>query len=323
MTKAPSPPRAPREKSRQYRRFDPSFTTTPIHSFQTAARLGSIRAAAEFLRVAPSAVSRQIAKLEAALGTNLFERLPRGIRLSSSGELFLYHARESTNQIDRARALISDMQGLKRGHVSIGTTESVAIGFLPPLLSAFWAKYPDITISVKTMRSHEAFNGVLQGEFDFAIGFDLPTGLPLRVLANARLRIGAWLPIRHPLTKAASVRMRDLAGERLLLPDDTVRLRALLNPLLLRNSLNVEARLISNSMSVLEVMASLGGGVLIETKVGLASALFTDQLSFRPLADSPTKSQNLQLCSRSSGLSPSALAVAKHLSVSIDRLSES
>src|SRR5262249_32431628 len=158
------------------------------------------------------------------------------------GELFLYHARESTNQIERARALINDMQGLKRGHVNIGTTESVAIGFLPPLLTEFWAKYPDITISIKTMRSHEAFGGVIQGEFDFAIGFDLPAGLPLRVLADARLRIGAWLPRRHKLAKAGSIRVRDLVDERILLPDDSVRLRGLLNPLLRRNSLNVEAR---------------------------------------------------------------------------------
>lgn len=310
-----------RFKAREANRPHPSFVTMSMHSFFTAARLGSIRAAADHLHIAPSAVSRHISKLEAALGTTLFERLPRGLRLSSAGELFLYHARESSKQIDRARSLISDMQGLKRGHVSIATTESVAVGFLPPLVAAFWKQYPDITLSIYTTRSNQAFAGVTQGEFDLAIGFDMPADVPLRVLAAARLIIGAWVPSNHKLAHATSIKLADVVSDRVLLPDESIGLRSLLNPQLRREG-TAEPRLVSNSTSVLEIFVALGCGASIFTKVGIGQARLNGDAVFRPLKGLSTRSQTLQLCARAAGLSPSGVALANHLSTHIRALSD-
>jgi DNA-binding transcriptional LysR family regulator len=310
-----------RFKVREANRPHPSFVTMSMHSFFTAARLGSIRAAADHLHIAPSAVSRHISKLEAALGTTLFERLPRGLRLSSAGELFLYHARESSKQIDRARSLISDMQGLKRGHVSIATTESVAVGFLPPPVAAFWQKYPDITLSIYTTRSNQAFAGVTQGEFDLAIGFDMPDDVPLRVLAAARLIIGAWVPGNHKLAQATSIKLADVVSDRVLLPDESVGLRSLLNPQLRREG-TTDPRLVSNSTSVLEIFVALGCGASIFTKMGIGQMRLNGDAAFRPLKGLSTRSQTLQLCARPGGLSPSGVALANHLSTHIRALSD-
>ncbi|WP_179208886.1 LysR family transcriptional regulator [Salinicola salarius] len=67
---------------------------TSLRYFEEVARQGSLRKAAERLHVAASAVNRQILKLEAELGVPLFERLPRGLRLSAAGELMLYQIRQ-------------------------------------------------------------------------------------------------------------------------------------------------------------------------------------------------------------------------------------
>ncbi len=296
----------------------PSFTTAALNCFFTAAQLGSIRAAADYLHIAPSAVSRHITKLEDALGAALFERLPRGIRLSSAGEVFFFHTRESSKQIERARALIADMQGLKRGMVTVATTESIATGLLPPLIAEFWKRHPEITITLQTTRSNRAFSGVAAGEFDLAIGFDKPPDVPLRVLASAKLVIGAWLPKRHKLASAMSLKLADLIDSRLLLPDHSIRLRSLLNPQL-RSLGNFEPRLLSNSTSVLEMLAAEGSGVAIFTKIG-ASEVAKKQ--FVPIEDFSRVSQTLQLCARDSGLSPSGLALANHISGPIRALSD-
>jgi DNA-binding transcriptional LysR family regulator len=312
--------RSKRTKTREAARPDPSFLTTPMLCFFAAARLGSIRAAADHLHLAPSAVSRHISKLEAALSTPLFERLPRGLRVNSAGELFLYHARESAKLIERARSQISDMQGLKRGHVSIGTPESVAIGFLPRLITDFWKQYSEITISIVAMRSSQAFAGVVEGELDLAIGFDMPAKTPLRVLASARLQIGAWMPRRHKLAKG-SVRFKDIVGDRILLPDESIRLRSLLNSQLRQHG-NVEARLISNSTSVLDMFAAQGNGISFSTKVGLAGFHLGKDLVFKPIQDLATKTQNLLLCARERGLSPSATVLVDFLTPHITGLSD-
>jgi DNA-binding transcriptional LysR family regulator len=297
----------------------PSFTTPALYCFFVAARLGSIRGAAEQLHISPSAVSRHIAKLEAALGTVLFDRLPRGLSLSSAGEVLYYHARESTKQIDRARGLIADMKGLKRGSVAVATTESVATGLLPPLIADFWKKYPEITVSLHATRSSVAFEGVVDGDFDLAIGFDMQLGVPLRVLASAKLLIGAWLPKEHPLANAEQVRLSDLIESRILLPDETVGLRNLLNQQIRRLG---EPRLVSNSTSVLERFTGLGSGVSIFTKIGTEKTQASSSTGFRPIRDLSKFSQTLQLCSRASGLSPSETALATFLSGPIRALSD-
>jgi DNA-binding transcriptional LysR family regulator len=308
-------------KLRESVRPHPSFTTPAIHCFFVAARLGSIRAAAEQIHVAPSAVSRHIMKLEAALGTVLFERLPRGLSLSSAGEVLFYHAREGAKQIDRARGLIADMQGLKRGSVSLATTESVATAFVPPLISDFWKQYPEISISLHATRSTAAFEGVVDGEFDLAIGFDMQPGVPLRVLASAKLIIGAWLPKGHKLAKAESIKLSDLIESRYLLPDETIGLRSLLNPQIRRMGA-IEPRLVSNSTSVLERFTGLGCGVSIFTKIGTEQTRAESDTVFRPIKELSRISQTLQLCSRPSGLSPSGLALANCLSGPIRALSD-
>jgi DNA-binding transcriptional LysR family regulator len=299
----------------------PSFTTPALYCFFVAARLGSIRGAAEQLHISPSAVSRHIAKLEAALGTMLFDRLPRGLSLSSAGEVLYYHARESTKQIDRARGLIADMKGLKRGSVAVATTESVATGLLPPLIADFWKKYPEITVSLHATRSKVAFEGVVDGDFDLAIGFDMQLGVPLRVLASAKLLIGAWLPKEHPLANAEQVRLSDLIESRILLPDETVGLRNLLNQQIRRLGA-IEPRLVSNSTSVLERFTGLGSGVSIFTKIGTEKTQASSSTVFRPIRDLSKFSQTLQLCSRASGLSPSETALATFLSGPIRALSD-
>jgi DNA-binding transcriptional LysR family regulator len=299
----------------------PSFTTPALYCFFVAARLGSIRGAAEQLHISPSAVSRHIAKLEAAVGTVLFDRLPRGLSLSSAGEVLYYHARESTKQIDRARGLIADMKGLKRGSVAVATTESVATGLLPPLITDFWKKYPEITVSLHATRSSVAFEGVVDGDFDLAIGFDMQLGVPLRVLASAKLLIGAWLPKEHPLANAEQVRLSDLIESRILLPDETVGLRNLLNPQIRRLGA-IEPRLVSNSTSVLERFTGLGGGVSIFTKIGTEKTQASSSTVFRPIRDLSKFSQTLQLCCRASGLSPSETALATFLSGPIRALSD-
>ncbi|RYF67418.1 MAG: LysR family transcriptional regulator, partial [Comamonadaceae bacterium] len=65
------------------------------------ARVGSIRQAAERLHVAPSAVNRRIQDIEEELGTPLFERLPRGMRLTAAGELFVRYIRARGAELER------------------------------------------------------------------------------------------------------------------------------------------------------------------------------------------------------------------------------
>ncbi|WP_426239485.1 LysR family transcriptional regulator [Pararhizobium sp. DWP1-1-3] len=79
------------------------------------ARCGSIRAAGERLNVAPSAINKHILQLEEAIGEPLFERLPRGLRLTPAGEILVAHVRRTIKEFSQVEADIRDMKTLQSG----------------------------------------------------------------------------------------------------------------------------------------------------------------------------------------------------------------
>jgi len=162
---------------------------------------------------------------------------------------------------------------------------------------------------------------VADGEFDLAIGFDMPADVPLQILASAKLVIGAWIPKGHKLARAKSIKLTDLLESKLLLPDQSIKLRSLLNPHLRRLG-HIEPRLISNSTSVLQLFSALGCGVSIFTKIDAAQTTTQASTVFLPVKELARHSQTLQLCGRRAGLSPSALALANHLTGPIRALSD-
>jgi len=83
------------------------------------ARTGSIRRAAELLNLTPSAMNRRIQDLEAEIGTPLFERRPRGVKLTTAGEMFVRYARSQIADADRMRSQVEDLRGLRRGPIQI------------------------------------------------------------------------------------------------------------------------------------------------------------------------------------------------------------
>ena len=137
------------------------------------ARVGSIRQAAERLHVAPSAVNRRIQDIEDELGTPIFERLPRGMRLTAAGELFVRYIRSRAADLERVQSEIEELQGLRRGRVRIVASQALAPRFLPGVISAFRASHPLVAFDVR-IGDHVQAAAALRGlETDLALVFNL------------------------------------------------------------------------------------------------------------------------------------------------------
>lgn len=301
----------------------PRLLSTAIVHFETVARLGSIRAAAEALNVAPSAISRQIAKLEQDLGARLFERLPRGLQLTSAGEILLYHARVTASELERARGAILELRGLKRGEASLATVESVALGFLPRVLAEFWTESPRIRTNLIVTGSTKAFHAVADGEAELGLAFEVPAAPKLKLLATATLSIGAVMSPKHPLAGAKSLRFRDFAGMPVLLSDTSLTMRPSIEAALRNATAQLTVRVVTNSVHLMNRLAAENTGVAFKTKVGMGPQLESNELVFVPLAEPNLKPQRLRLCCRSEGqLSPAATALSKALAAAMAGIEE-
>ncbi|MEO1612366.1 MAG: LysR family transcriptional regulator, partial [Pseudomonadota bacterium] len=112
------------------------------------ARRQSIRQAAAGLAISPSALNRQILSLEEELGVELFERLPRGVRLSTAGEVYLRSFRAHLADLERAQSQIADLSGMRVGAVRFGVAPELASHFAPRVAAAYRRAYPQVDLRI-------------------------------------------------------------------------------------------------------------------------------------------------------------------------------
>jgi DNA-binding transcriptional LysR family regulator len=118
-----------------------------LQTFCEVAKWGNFTRAAEALGYAQSSVTTQIQKLEEQYGAVLFERAGRKMRPTQAGEVLLPYARQILALQAEARTQLSEQQ---TGTITIGTIETLAAFYLPPVLQTFHDKYPKITLALQS-----------------------------------------------------------------------------------------------------------------------------------------------------------------------------
>ncbi len=107
---------------------------------------GSFSAAARFLGVTPSSVSRQVSQLEHELGTRLFHRTTRKQSLTEAGEIYLQHARRIVVDVEEAHLAVSRLADTPSGSLRVTVEADFAAAFIAPILPDFMKRYPDVHI---------------------------------------------------------------------------------------------------------------------------------------------------------------------------------
>jgi DNA-binding transcriptional LysR family regulator len=191
--------------------------------FITIAETLSFTLAAETLKVSQPALSYQIIRLEAELGTKLFDRSKRRIRLTGDGEYFLPMAQLVLFNADEATRSLRDHVGLEASEVTIGSNPSVATYLMPQLLASFRKEYPRIRISLVEDNDAELQAGVVDGSIDFAIVTAAASPGSVRVEYLTSEDIVVALPLDHRLAGRRNVTLAELATEDFVSPSDTFR----------------------------------------------------------------------------------------------------
>lgn len=140
-----------------------------IRQFVALAEAGSFHRAASVLNMAQPPLSVGIRKLEEELGTPLFVRGPRGVRLTSAGEVALVSARQTLRHIEEMRQAVRKSLVGERGRLRVGFVASATLELLPRLLIAYRAKYPQVELKLDEARTAELLEDVAQGRIDVAI----------------------------------------------------------------------------------------------------------------------------------------------------------
>jgi DNA-binding transcriptional LysR family regulator len=216
------------------------------------ARTGSIRQAAERLHVAASAVNRRVQDLEEELGTPIFERLPRGMRLTAAGELFVRYIRGRGAELQQVLSQIEELQGLRRGTVRVVASQALAPHFLPRTIAEFRRTHPLAAFQANIGDHAQALQALRSFATDLALVFNLPPQADIERMAEFEQRLCVQLHRSHPLARrAGALRLRDCAEYPVVLPHPEIGGRQLLERFLLRSSVKLRPMVESNSFEFL------------------------------------------------------------------------
>jgi DNA-binding transcriptional LysR family regulator len=260
------------------------LVSTVALQFQAVAELGSIRKAAQSLRVAPSAVSRAILKLERELNCPLFERYPSGLKLTSAGEILATQLKASFSEIEGAYDAISEISTLHKGRVSLAVFEDFALGPLPSLLNDFWCEHPRVSVDTFIGNSAIVLDRVTSGEADLAIAFEVETNRRVKCLASVDVKIGAILHPSHPLASRASVSMDEFTSDAIVRADTLTFGNAFkdASPNFFED---LAPRATANLIFLMTKLGLLGGIVSFQTRISVERELSDGKLVFVPIDD--------------------------------------
>jgi DNA-binding transcriptional LysR family regulator len=168
--------------------------------------------AANRLRVAQPALSRQIQDLEEEVGFKLFERLPRGVKLSAAGKLFLQDARRILQDVNEAAARAGRVARGLSGTLRIGFPENASWrGIVPDSFRRFREQQPDAELQLQPAASLEQIEEIRTGRLDGGFVNFMPKSDPeLDQIPVALQQVDLAVPKRHALTRLKKLRLRDL-----------------------------------------------------------------------------------------------------------------
>ncbi len=134
--------------------------------FVMVSKAGTIAGAARALNMDASLATRRLAQFEAAFGARLVERTTRSLKLTDAGHVALAWATEAVDAFDNAADEVASLQGRPSGVVRVAVAQYTAIQYLPRLLAAFCAAYPEVRIVLDTT---DSLVNLVDGGYDVAI----------------------------------------------------------------------------------------------------------------------------------------------------------
>ncbi|MET9647616.1 LysR family transcriptional regulator [Streptomyces syringium] len=195
------------------------FDSRHIRTFHEVVKAGSYSAAARSLGYTQPAITQQMKALERSVGTPLFIRVGRRMRLTEAGEALSRHAETILDSLTAAQAQMSSLTRLRSGRVRVCAFPSASATLIPEAVARLAIDHPGVRVELQESEPPDSLHRLVRGECDITLAFTYP-GLREQVpeeLVEIPLmedQLTVLLPIGHPLARRRAVKLGDLAEER-------------------------------------------------------------------------------------------------------------
>ena len=294
-----------------------------IRYFREVTQFGSIKQAAASLRIAPSAISRQVQGLEEELSVKLFERAARGMVLTDAGHVLYRYAIENRKQLDGLRSKVEEFGSLRRGQVKIATVEGLLASFLSDFVVDLAGKYPGISIALTVVGSRDVAELVGHNDVDLGFVFGRAPRRDLIELARMRQSLCLIVAPNHPLATKSSCAVKDLAGLRVVVPDPSFGIRQEIDRACAQAQVRLEICNETNSLAFAQTLAARTDLATFLPRDTAMPALMAGTLVAVPLRENRLEATQVTLVRLASrNASPSSHLVAEMMVTRMKERSE-
>ena len=282
--------------------------TLGVEAFLAIAEQGSFGKAARTLHITQTALTRRLQNFEALLGVTLVERTTRSVALSSLGRSFLPQARRLMTDLAAALVEIQETGRAARGDVTIACVPTVGVHYLPRIIEAYSARYPDNRIRILDHASSAVAEAVLRREAEFGIHIGGPHHAELASVPLLEDRFVLICRDDHALARRRRLVWSQLRPHPLIFVGAVSGNRPLLDAALGARNVQLESRYeVQHSSTALGLVAAGVGAAIVPSLAVPPDG--HPRIRVVALAD-PVVSRSLVLVSRkASHLSPAAQAL--------------
>ncbi len=261
-----------------------------LNTFLQVADLGSLSRAADRLRIAQPALSRQIRLLEEELAVPLFTRHGRGMVLTEAGERLRARAAGILRQVEETRTDLMQEAGAVRGRVVFGMPPTVGAILATRLIERFLAQYPQVTLRVVQAFSGYLLDWLYSGELDIAVvyGGDPAASVRFSPLLLENLHYVSApdsSPLGSGLTPHHAIGFAAVAAGRLILPGPQHGLRLLVEAEARRSGQALAVAVEADDLQILKELAMRGIGATILPLAAVHEEVKVGRLAAAPIID--------------------------------------
>lgn len=284
---------------------------TALRYFSETANSRSIRIASERLHVSPSAISRQIAKLEFELKAPIFDRQAKGMVLTPAGEILRAKVEGMIRELARVRSHIAALQELQAGTVDVYCFQTAIESFVAPVLHKFHERYPNVLFNVTMSSTDETIAALTNGSAEIALVANPPARELIASKEVFRDLIVAAMAPDHPLAGRPTLRLSELAEFSLTLTERSFGLRQRIDQVFERHRFDPTVFCVTNSLSLMKEIARFNRQCALLPRFAIENEVAAGLLVAVPVEEFATEQLVFCICARNGRpMSPAAKVFA-------------
>jgi DNA-binding transcriptional LysR family regulator len=253
----------------------------------------SFTKAAQINGVTQSAVSQQMSTLERVFSSLLIERSKKHFRLTREGQVLYDYSKKILQSYASLDSRLQELKDIISGTIRVATIYSIGLHNLPPYIKRFMQSYPTVNVHVEYRRANQVYEDVVSNVVDLGLIAYPIKDSKLEIVLLRKEPLVLICPPNHPFTKQKSIKLKALAGQKVISFEPDTPTRKALDKILKAHDVVVQHAMEFDNVETVKRAVEIDAGISIVpqgsiaqeiSKQTLASVTIEDGQFFRPLA---------------------------------------